>query len=138
MVEAVLVYIEVPRGTHRKREWRPAAGRLVTEYLSPFPSPFNYGCVRDRPGADGDPADALVLGPRREAGSELLVRVRGVVDFLDAGLEDPKLVCSGSPVGPDERRLVERFFRSYAWARRFVNRLQGKSGDTGLRGVEWS
>jgi inorganic pyrophosphatase len=137
MVEAVLVYIEVPRGTHRKREWNAARGTLVTEYLSPFASPFNYGCVRERPGEDGDPADAVVLGPRRDAGSEVLVAIRGVVHFVDAGLADPKLICSGKPVSDADKRAVERFFRRYAWARRLLNGLQGKRGETAVRNVEW-
>lgn len=139
MADAVLVYIEVPRGTHRKREWRAGvgSGALVTEYLSPFASPFNYGCVRGSPGEDGDPADAVVLGPRRDAGSEALVAIRGVVHFVDAGLADPKLVCSGAPVSAAEKRGVERFFRRYTFARRFLNWTQGKVGETGVRSVEW-
>lgn len=109
----------------------------MTEYVSPFGSPFNYGCVRERPGQDGDAADAVVLGPRRDPGSEVLVAVRGVVHFVDAGLADPKLVCSGKPVSEAEKRDVERFFRRYAWARRLLNLLQGKVGETGVRSVEW-
>lgn len=130
-----LVYVEVPRGSRVKRELR--GGRLVTEYLSPFASPFNYGCVRAELSTDGDPVDALVLGPAREAGAEVLVRVRGVVDFVDAGLADPKLVCSGSPPTPDEQQAVERFFRRYALARALLNRLQGKPGLTAFNGVRW-
>lgn len=131
----VRVTIEVPRGGHRKREWRPEG--LVTEYISPVPSPFNYGCVRDRPSSDGDPLDAVVLGPRAEAGAELVVAVRGVVRFVDAGLDDPKLVCAGSAPDAAQRRAVERFFRRYAVARRLLNRLQGRPGETAFHGVDW-
>jgi inorganic pyrophosphatase len=130
-----LVYVEVPRGSRVKRELKGA--RLVTEYLSPFASPFNYGCVRAELSTDGDPVDALVLGPAREAGTEVLVRIRGVVDFVDAGLADPKLVCSGSPPSVDEKQSVERFFRRYALARALLNRLQRKPGLTAFNGVRW-
>lgn len=133
----VRVTIEVPRGGHRKREWCPETGGLVTEYVSPVASPFNYGCVRDRPSTDGDPLDAVVLGPRAAAGTEVVVAVRGVVRFIDAGLEDPKLICAGSPPDPAQRRTVERFFRRYAVARRMLNRLQGRTGETAFRGVDW-
>ncbi len=130
-----LVYVEVPRGSRVKRELQ--GGRLVTEYISPFASPFNYGCVRAELSTDGDPVDALVLGPPREAGTEVLVRIRGVVDFVDAGLADPKLVCSGAPPSPAERLTVERFFRRYALARALLNRWQGKPGVTVFNGVRW-
>jgi len=130
-----LVYIEVPRGSRVKRELR--GDRLVTEYVSPFASPFNYGCVRAELSTDGDPVDALVLGPTRGAGTEVVVRVRGVVDFVDEGLADPKLVCSGSPPSADEKDAVERFFRRYALARTLLNRLQGKPGLTAFNGVRW-
>lgn len=138
-LEIVTVLIEVPRGSHLKREWRSTAwgGRLVLEYVSPFPSPFNYGCVRDRRADDGDPADAVVLGPRRPAGSEVRVAVRGVVEFIDAGLADPKLICAGSSPTPAERAQVERFFRRYAVARGWLNRAQGKPGETRFAGVSW-
>ncbi|MSP56726.1 MAG: hypothetical protein EXR69_14160 [Myxococcales bacterium] len=135
----VRVLIEVPRGSHLKREWRTTAwgGRLVLEYISPVPSPFNYGCVLDRRADDGDPADAVVLGPQRAAGSEVIAAVRGVVRFTDAGCDDPKLICAGSPVDAVGRAQVERFFRRYAIARGWLNRMQGKSGETAFVGVEW-
>lgn len=139
MLERVRVLIEVPRGSHLKREWRTTAwgGRLVLEYVSPVPSPFNYGCVVDRRADDGDPADAVVLGPRQPAGSEVLAVVRGVVRFRDAGMDDPKLVCAGAPVSPGERASVERFFRRYAVARGWLNRWQGKAGETTFLAAEW-
>jgi inorganic pyrophosphatase len=133
--------IEVPRGSHRKREWRAepnrVGGRLVTEYLSPVPSPFNYGCILGEQGADGDPPDAVVLGPRCPAGVEVLAVVRGVVQFIDAGMDDPKLICSGTTPTKAERRAVEQFFRRYAVARRLLNAMQGQAGETAFVGVEW-
>ncbi len=134
-LRAVRVFIEVPKGSYLKREWRD--GGLVIEYLSPFPSPYNYGCVRDQLSTDGDPADALVLGPPRALGSEVLVRVRGIVRFTDAGCDDPKLICSGSPVNLREQAHIEAFFARYAPARRLLNLLQGKPGETRFVGVEW-
>jgi inorganic pyrophosphatase len=134
--------IEVPRGGHRKREWRRelnrSGGRLVTEYLSPVGSPFNYGCILDGLGADGDPPDAVVLGPRCPAGVEVLAVVRGVVRFVDAGLDDPKLICSGTPPSAAERSAVERFFRRYAVARRLLNAVQGHAGNTAYLGADWN
>ncbi len=125
----VTVRIEVPRGGFVKRE-----GARV-EYVSPVPCPFNYGCVPDRPAPDGDPLDALVLGPRLAIGAEVDVPVHAVARFLDDGAVDDKLVCGPDPTDA-ELRAIARFFRVYAIARRWMNRARGHHGDTRFLGVE--
>jgi inorganic pyrophosphatase len=127
--ERVRVCIEVPRGGFVKRE-----GARV-EYVSPLPSPFNYGCVPDTPAPDGDPLDAVVLGPRLGLGATVDVPVHAVVRFLDDGAVDDKLVCGGPP-SPADLRRVARFFRVYAVARRWMNRARGRWGETRFNGVE--
>lgn len=122
----VLVRIEVPRGSFVKRS--EARG---IEFLSPVPCPFNYGCVPGRMGGDGDPLDALVLGPRLGLGAEVEVPVVGVVRFLDDGREDDKLVCGEGPP-----RGVAAFFRLYAWARWSLNLGRGRRGRTAFLGYE--
>jgi len=124
----VRVRIEVPRGSFLKRE-----GARV-EYLSPLPCPFNYGCVPGLPGADGDPLDAIVLGPGLPLGAEVEVDVQGVVTFLDDGCDDAKLVC-GAPPTAAEARLLRTFFTVYAPARALLNRLAGRRGPTRYGGV---
>ncbi len=121
----VQVRIEVPRLSFIKR--RPD-GRV--HFVSPLPTPFNYGSVPDTLSPDGDPLDALVLGPRQRSGSLLEGRVVAVVRFVDGGLEDPKLVvrCDGRPLDRWTHRRIEAFFRVYALAKRFLDR------DTGGRG----
>ncbi len=119
----VEVVIEVPRGGLLKRD---ACGRV--EFVSPFPCPFNYGSVIGCSGADEDWTDAVVLGPSLARGRHVRVAVRGVVGFIDAGVDDPKLVCSLHDIAEEDRRRVLRFFRFYAWCKRimqFRNRLGG-------------
>lgn len=125
----VEVLVEVPRGGFVKRE----AGRGI-EYVSPIPCPFNYGCVEAIPGADGDPVDVVLLGPRRRAGSRVRATIRGRVRFVDAGVEDDKWIASAAE--PGSLRAVEAFFRVYAVARGLLNRLQGRPGRTAFLGVE--
>ena len=72
-LERVLVRIEVPRLGLVKRD----AHRI--EYISPVPCPFNYGSVPDTLAPDGDPFDAVVLGPRLATGTLVEVPVTGVV-----------------------------------------------------------
>ncbi len=125
----VRVRVEVPRLGFVKRE-----GARI-EYVSPFPCPFNYGCVPDRPAPDGDPLDAVVLGPRLGFGAEVEVQVHAVVRFVDDGAVDDKLVCGPSPSAGD-LRMVDAFFRVYAVARRWMNRARGRRGETRYVGIE--
>ena len=127
----VAVTIEVPRGGFVKR--RSDGG---VDYVSPVPCPFDYGCVRDLPGGDGDPLDALVLGGSLVAGDTISVPVRAVVRFLDDGAVDDKLVCGESVTRADRARIL-LFFRVYAEAKRWMYRLRGRTGETRLVGWDW-
>lgn len=123
------VIIEVPRGGIVKRK---ADGRV--DFISPMPSPYNYGSIPGLVAPDGDPLDALVLGPRLTAGTVIVVPAREVVRFVDSGDEDPKVVCSVDPVTDAQRRGIERFFRRYAWFKRGLARLRGRTGPTRFAG----
>lgn len=125
------VLVEVPRGGFVKRR---ADGTV--DYVSPLPCPFDYGCVPDRMGGDGDPLDAVLLGGRRRRGDRVSAEVRATVRFLDAGEVDDKLVCSPTPPTRTQRWLVEGFFRAYAVAKGVLNRVRGKAGRTAFLGWE--
>jgi inorganic pyrophosphatase len=128
--DSVDVIIEVPRGSFVKRG---ADGRV--DYVAPLPCPFNYGSVIGVMSPDGDPLDAVVLGPRLAAGHTFRVRQWGHVDFVDAGEDDPKLVCTlQAPPTPAQWRAVERFFRLYARCKAVLNRARRRRGATWMRG----
>ena len=129
--DVVRVRIETPRGGTVK--WR-ATGEV--DYVSPLPSPFNYGCVPGTLSPDGDPLDALVLGPRLPAGHEGAHLVWGWVDFVDDGQADPKLVCGPSAPTRLDRLRLQAFFRAYARFKAVLNRVRGGRGATALRGVQ--
>lgn len=124
--------IEVPRGSFVKRT--PSG---AVDFISPMPSPFNYGSVEGEAlAADGDPPDALILGPRRSAGTSLAVRCWGEVDFVDAGDADPKLICTeGPPPRAVDWWRVRAFFVVYARFKWVLNRARGRAGATTLRGL---
>jgi len=113
---------------------RTHEGRL--DYVSPVPSPFNYGCVPGQLGADGDPIDAVLLGPWMPRGHREEVPVRAVVRLMDAGLPDDKLICSRRPLTRRDRWLVTAFFRLYGPTKGLLNRLRGHPGATGMTGLE--
>jgi inorganic pyrophosphatase len=104
------------------------------DFVSPLPCPYNYGCIPGLQSDDGDPLDVVVLGPRLRRGERLRVPVVGVVDFLDAGRADPKVICSTRPMDEGERAGVERFFRLYARFKRVLHRIRGQIPDTRFRG----
>ncbi|KFE67675.1 inorganic diphosphatase [Hyalangium minutum] len=123
------VLIETPRFSWVK--WR-ADGRV--DFISPVPCPYNYGCIPGHQADDGDPLDVVVLGPRLSRGTRVKVPVVGVVDFIDAGRGDPKVICSASPMSAGERAGVERFFSVYALFKRGLHRVRGQVPDTRFRG----
>ncbi|MFO0697010.1 MAG: inorganic diphosphatase [Polyangiales bacterium] len=125
--ELVTVEVEVPRFGFVKRR---ADGSV--DFVSPIPCPFNYGSVPGTLAPDGDPIDAVVLGGRRPRGARVEARVIGEVAFVDAGDADPKRICAIGEVSPWERAQVVLFFRAYAHAKRWLNRLRGRSGRTAV------
>ena len=127
------VVIEVPRGSFIKRELH---GGNRVEFISPVPCPFNYGSVQGIAGPDGDPLDALVLGPRLRVGARVTVRTWAVAAFVDAGIPDPKVVTGTHPPTAEDRLAVERFFRRYARVKHVAARLRGKRGRTAFEGWE--
>ena len=131
--EKVLVRIEVPRGGMIKRELHDGGS---VDYVSPIPSPFNYGFVPGSMAADGDPVDAIVLGKRLALGDEVELPVVAYVRFVDAGSADHKLVVSDEPVSKAQLARIKAFFRMYALARRMINHLQRRKGLTKFYSVE--
>ncbi len=122
---SVEVVVEVPRFGFVKR-----TPRGDVDFVSPVPCPVNYGSIPDTLAEDGDPLDAVVLGPRLSRGARGTFAVRGVVRFVDAGQTDDKLVCKSSPLSRLDRALVVSFFRVYALAKGALNRARGRRGAT--------
>jgi inorganic pyrophosphatase len=90
-------YVEIPRAERRKWEFDMAANasavdRVIPEDVGGYP--VNYGFVPQTVSYDGDPFDALVLGPPLAHGTT----VRGVpvasMRMFDQGIVDSKVVLS--------------------------------------------
>ena len=115
--------VEVPRGSFVK--WGADGG---VDFVSPLPCPFNYGSAPGVPGADGDPADVVWLGPRRARGTRSRQPVVAVVRFTDRGVTDDKWVCSPRPPRRRDRVVLVMFFRLYALAKRAAGRGPSRFG----------
>jgi inorganic pyrophosphatase len=125
------VLIETPR-------WSPVKRRAdgSVDFITPVPCPYNYGCVPELGSGDGDPLDVVVFGPRLRRGERVRMAVVGVVGFIDAGCEDPKVICSPRPLSALDRRMLVAFFRIYAFFKRGLHLARGRrTGDT--RYVGW-
>ncbi|GHG74939.1 inorganic diphosphatase [Comamonas sp. JC664] len=127
--DAPEVLIECPRFSFVKRR---ADGAV--DFISPLPCPYNYGSIPGLTSDEGDPLDAVVLGPRLALGQRLKVPVVGVIGFVDAGRGDPKVVCSAAPLTNAERAGLERFFRVYALFKQALHRVRGNAPDTRFAG----
>jgi inorganic pyrophosphatase len=125
------VCIEVPRGSHIKRE---AGGRI--DFISPVPCPFNYGSVEAAPAPDGDAPDAIVLGERLGVGVQVELPVLARVHFVDGGLDDHKWVVGQEPMNADEERSLRRFFTVYAGVKRLLNHLRGGGSPSRFGGID--
>lgn len=121
----VKVVIEVPRGSLVK--W--AADGSV-DFLSPVPCPFNYGSIVGSRGLDGDPEDAVVIGPVVGRGVVASWPIRGRVDFVDAGIDDPKWICAAEPLTESQWRRISWFFEIYGVAKGVINGVRRKRGPT--------
>lgn len=131
----VEVVVEVPRGSFVKRG--PSGD---VDFVGPLPCPFNYGSVPSILAPDGDPLDAIVLGPTLPYGHAATWRVCGMLKFVDAGAIDNKLVCLQGPVpmaGTEQGHSATSGIRTFG---RFVPHVKDmlplgryKQGESGLR-----
>ena len=105
---SVNAYIEISRGDRRKWEFdmrlnARAIDRVMPEDLGGYP--VNYGFVPQTVSYDGDPFDALVLGPPARAGRLMAGAIVGLMFMEDEKGLDSKVVLSRT--GGDARPIHE-------------------------------
>lgn len=97
--------VEIPAGSSEKWEVDKESGDLAcnrvegkrrrVEYLA---YPFNYGMIPqtllpEELGGDGDPLDVILLGDALRRGSVVPVRFIGMLEMLDRGEQDDKIIA---------------------------------------------
>lgn len=119
----VNAYIEIFRGDRRKWEFdirhnRRAIDRVMPRALGGYP--VNYGFVPQTISYDGDPFDALVLGPPARGGTIVRGVIVGIMHMEDEKGLDSKVVLSperlGKPRYPltdGDRKRIGAFFDIY-------------------------
>jgi len=135
----VNVVVEIPTGTTSKWEVVKPSGELKWEFKNGEPRvvrylgyPGNYGMIPSTLlpkalGGDGDPLDVILLGPAIPRGTVVRARVIGVLELLDGGEQDDKIlaVIEGDALAratsvaeldagfPGVTTIVETWFVSY-------------------------
>ena len=117
-------YVEIPRGESTKWEFRIPMNRREVDRTIPSELggyPINYGFIPQTISYDGDPADVLVLGPPLEGGTVVKGRIVALMEMMDTGDLDSKVVISPldasgrqtETLTADDRARMERFFNTY-------------------------
>src|SRR5581483_591085 len=89
-------FIEIPKGSRNKIEYDLKKQVFVLDRVEPsiFSKPVNYGFVPQTIDEDGDPLDTLVVtNEPLPMGILVTAKVIGVLNFVDDGENDHKIIC---------------------------------------------
>ena len=126
--EVIEAVIEIPLESTNKYEYDKTLGvfRLDRNLYSPVHYPGDYGFIPCTLADDGDPLDVLVLVDEPSfPGCVMEVRPVGVLDMLDQGVPDEKILAVGrgnprykdvwnySEIYPHMLREITHFFAIY-------------------------
>ncbi len=126
--DVINAVIEIPLEGINKYEYDKELGvfRLDRNLYSPVHYPGDYGFIPSTLGEDGDPLDVLVLVDAGSfPGCVMEARPIGVLDMLDQGLGDEKVLCVGkgnpryhdvndySQIYPHMLKEITHFFAIY-------------------------
>jgi inorganic pyrophosphatase len=119
----VNAYIEIFRGDRRKWEFDMRHNRRRIDRVTPRALggyPVNYGFVPQTVSYDGDPFDALVIGPPARGGTIVRGTIVGIMHMEDETGLDSKVVLApmraGKPKYPltdADRKRIGAFFSVY-------------------------
>ena len=128
--DLVNAYIEIPLGERRKFEFDMAKNdravdRVMPESIGGYP--INYGIVPQTISYDGDPFDALVLGPAAGGGELVKGVIVGIMHMDDEKGLDSKVILSR--VGADGKPTHELTEADLKRLADFFDRYKREDGD---------
>lgn len=136
----VNIVVEIPAGSRNKYEYNAAAGVMALDRVlhSSVRYPFDYGFVPNTLAEDGAPLDAMVIMEEPTfAGCLIRARPIGILDMVDSGAHDGKLLCipeagfrhrdirSIRQIAANQLEEVAEFFRTYKNLEGRVTTIQG-------------
>ena len=86
--------VEIPRGSSNKYELDEELDAIKLDWVFPesFKLPFDYGCIPQTRGGDGDALDVYILNQHPlTIGTIVLCRPIGIIKTLDRGEVDDKI-----------------------------------------------
>ena len=136
---SVNMIVEIPTGSTAKFEVNKSTYKLEMDSIRGIPRfieylgyPGNYGMIPNTlmdkaKGGDGDPLDILMLGPAVMRGSVAMVRPIGVLELMDNGEKDDKLIAIPiethwsvvrdisqlDSLYPGSKEIIATFFKNY-------------------------
>ena len=99
--------VEIPEKSILKIEYNREKGTFELDRVEPaiFAKPANYGFIPGTLDEDGDELDTLIISPEPiPTGVAMEAAILGVLDFVDGGERDHKIIC----VPTDERDSGDR------------------------------
>lgn len=122
--DLVNAYIEIPRGERRKYEFAMKENDRAIDRIIPVDVggyPVNYGFVPQTISYDGDPFDALVLGPALAGGRIVHGKIVGLMLMEDEKGIDSKVVLSlvdasdraRHALTVEDRKRIGEYFDAY-------------------------
>ena len=123
----VNLVVEIPAGSRNKYEYNEHAGVMALDRVlhSSVRYPFDYGFVPNTLAEDGAPLDAMVIMEEPTfAGCLIRARPIGILDMVDSGAHDGKVLCvpeagfrhkeirSIRQIAPNQLEEVAEFFRT--------------------------
>ena len=136
----VNLVVEIPAGCRNKYVYNPEAGLMALDRVlhSSVHYPFDYGFVPNTLAEDGSPLDAMVIMDEPTfAGCLIRSRPIGILDMVDGGVHDGKLLCvpeaglspgrirSIRQIAPNQLEEVAEFFRTYQSMEGLPTRILG-------------
>jgi len=124
----VHLLVEIPAGSRNKYEYNASAGVMALDRVlhSSVRYPFDYGFVPGTLNDDGAPLDALVIMQEPTfAGCLIVARPIGILDMVDCGCHNGKLLCIPQAdqrqagitdlrqIASSQLEEVAEFFRTY-------------------------
>lgn len=109
--------IEISKGSRKKNEIKATgANRIRSKVKKGFIA--NYGKISRTLAGDGNSVDVFVLGRRLKAGTEVAVIPYALIEYMDRGKEDNKVIAYA---GKFTKRKNKQ-------AARLINFLKGQEG----------
>jgi len=94
--KTVNTFIEISKGSMHKIEYRHDINLFVLDRVEPeiFAKPVNYGFISQTWDEDNDPLDSLIITSEPlPTGVLVKAKVVGVLNFVDGGENDHKIIC---------------------------------------------